>query len=171
MRLALAQAVDRVCCEKNSIRDGRCGVRMFAVAALVWFLSGCAALKTNEGLEAYNRGDCASARALWMEAANSGDGMAINNLGAASENCDGDAIRAAQWYTLAARMGVPIARANLARLGLPIPAADLQRQSGYDPVAAALAIQLLQGNRAASPPRSINCTTTHYARQSVTECR
>lgn len=149
---------------------------IFAISAAL-ILAACQTTN-DQGYEAAKRGDCATAKQLWQRAANNGDAMAVNNLGVAAENCDRDISRAVGYYTLAARLGVPLARNNLVRLGQPVPSPDLQRQaraSGVDPAVTALGLQLLNAGRPSPPAAAlsptVNCTTTHYINQSVTNCR
>ncbi len=81
---------------------------MFAVAALA------ADFKT--GLEAYNRGDFATALKEWQPLADAGDPHSQYNLGllyARGQGVTQDYAKAASWYEKAAEQGVPAAQYNL----------------------------------------------------------
>jgi hypothetical protein len=150
----------------------------FAVLSLLVFLSTACTSLTNQGLEAFNKGDCGTAERLFLEAAQKGEPMAINNLGVVQESCYRNVEAAVPYYTLAARRGVDLARVNLTRLGRPVPPADLVPRSSYDPAAAALALELMRMGQPRPAPQQpastyrppTNCTTTFYGGVAQTTC-
>lgn len=82
------------------------------------------------GLQQMNAGRNREAFATFTKCANQGDPYCVNNLGVmyqrglATGQPNPD--KAAEYYTLAARMGLPIARQNLIDMGRPVPTNDLE---------------------------------------------
>ncbi len=106
------------------------------IAVLFLALAGCvspAAIKIDQGTEAANRGDLATAEALVREGLQLGPTAAeravgINNLGTFALR-RGDRDEAIRAWTLAARMGDPSAIQNLYSERAPVPTADLAVQA------------------------------------------
>lgn len=86
------------------------------VAVAVMLASAAMAGPWEDGVDAYNRGDYATALRLWRPLAEQGDARAENNLGVLYEKRwgvtqdDGEVVR---WYGLAAEHGHPDAEKNL----------------------------------------------------------
>jgi hypothetical protein len=111
------------------------------------------------GMRAYNDGDFAQARRLWMPLAQAGDPRAQYMLGYMAENGQGRAWSnhdAAAWYRLAANQSYPQAQVALGKLylrGMGVPrdpgqaAAQFQQaaEEGYGPAQFQYALALFHG--------------------------
>ena len=88
--------------------------RLILVLALLWPVTLLA--DPHVGVDAFNRGDFATAYREWLPLAEQGLARAQHNLGALYENGWGvprDYLEAVRWYRLAAGQGDAIAQANL----------------------------------------------------------
>ena len=98
---------------------------------LIVLLAGCSNT-FDKGLAHYNRGNYQAAYDNYYACASEGVGVCYNNIGAMIENgqirSNNRIENAVEWYTTAARYGVPAARSNLVRLGIPVPPDDLVRR-------------------------------------------
>lgn len=98
---------------------GPAALQLLVACLIIWLaLGGAAAGPLEQGLEAYNRGDFATAGKLWRDAAEAGNATAMNNLGIMYDLGKGvprsDKL-AIFWFTKAARLGHPKAQFNLGR--------------------------------------------------------
>lgn len=100
-----------------------------AFALMSSVLAGCASNPSQVGINFLRANNYEAAYNVWKTCADQGDSYCINNLGTMYENGQVEGGRntpkAAAYYSLAARYGLPIAQQNLMRLGYEIPAADL----------------------------------------------
>ncbi len=100
---------------------------VFAALVLVLLAAPAYAQDYDKGLEAYERGDHATALEAWRAAADQGDARAQNNLGGmydAGLGVPQDDGEAAKWYRLAGEQGLVWAQLNLAHMyreGLGVP--------------------------------------------------
>lgn len=101
--------------------------RLLSFALALLLLSACAGLaapsaaKFEEGVRAYDAGDYARAREVWLDLARQGDLAAQRNLGHLYRRGLGvapDAQQAALWYRRAAERGLSTAQVNLGMLYL-----------------------------------------------------
>ncbi len=93
-------------------------LRTIISAASIWTCLASAALAGayEDGFEAYNRGDYATAVRLWKPLAEKGDAKVQNNLGVMYENGQGvmqDYAEAVKWYQKGADQGIAYAQYNL----------------------------------------------------------
>lgn len=99
--------------------------------ALIVLLAGCSST-FDKGLAHQNRGNYQAAYDNYYACASEGVGACYNNIGSMIENgqvrSNNRIEDAVEWYTTAARYGVPMARTNLIRLGRPVPPDDLVRR-------------------------------------------
>ena len=132
-------------------------------------LGACASTEIDhqEFRDAVEKGECNRAEAIARPYAQSGNAVAVNDIGVVYDNCFRDTQRAAGYYTLAARMGDNTARMNLTRLGLSVPAPDLAQHESSN------ASQILMMIDAATPARarSISCTSFNAAGITTTNCQ
>ena len=85
----------------------------------VWAAGPAVAEPLNDGLDAAQKGDYATALRLWRPLANWGDAIAQNNLGvmyAKGLGVPQDYVQAVEWYRKAADQGVALALFNLGAL-------------------------------------------------------
>ena len=89
------------------------------------------------GLEAYERGDFATALREWRSLAEQGHAVAQNNLGALYDNGEGvpeDDVEAVKWYRKAAEQGYALAQFGLGRMygsGRGVPQDDAEAVRWY----------------------------------------
>ena len=89
------------------------------------------------GLEAYERGDFATALREWRPLAEQGHAVAQNNLGAMYDNGEGvpeDDVEAVKWYRKAAEQGYALAQFGLGRMygsGRGVPQDDAEAVRWY----------------------------------------
>lgn len=116
----------------------------------ITFAGLCAGCAVNNGYKALNDGDLNLAYRQASAAAAQGDPSGYTNLGVVylKQGRTGDAIA---MYTVAARMGEPVAVSNLAQLGAPIPAADLRQAEPDYSAAAAYMLGQQQTNNGLKP--------------------
>ncbi len=138
-------------------------------------VAGCSSM-TNDGLNAYNRGNYDRAFQLWTQAAQHGEPVAMNNLGTLYQNVYKNIDKAVDWYTLAARYGETTAQINLQNLGKPVPPADLagRQQTSDENTAAMLLLKGISGFSSGYNDNSrlkTNCTTTDIGGSVYTRCR
>ena len=95
-----------------------------------------------EGWQAYNSGDYATAIRLWRKAAEQGTAKAQNNLGVMYDKGQGvpqDYIEAVKWYRKAAEQGYAVAQFNLGYMynkGRGVPPDDIEAHKWYNLAAA-----------------------------------
>lgn len=100
---------------------------VFAALVLVLLAAPAYAQDYDKGLEAYERGDHATALEVWRAAADQDDARAQNNLGSmydAGHGVPQDDGEAVKWYRLASEQGLVWAQLNLAHMyreGLGVP--------------------------------------------------
>src|SRR5689334_20768694 len=89
-------------------------VSLFCLLFIAWV--GLFAADFQAGLDAYNRGDYATALREWQPLADKGEAHSQYNLGLLYARALGvprDYAKAAEWYRKAAEQGVPAAEYNL----------------------------------------------------------
>ena len=89
---------------------------IFAITLFWFFIPGVSFADFNRGLEAYNRGDYATAMREWKSDAAQGNFVAQYNVGYLYESGQGvsqNYSEAARWYRLAADKGYALAQLNL----------------------------------------------------------
>lgn len=111
-------------------------------------LSSCAILQSpgQTGVDLWNAGRFQQAYDVLQGCASRGDPVCINNIGVMYQrgymNGGPNLEIAAQYYTEAARYGLPMARQNLEAIGKPVPVADLQES--YEAQQTAERVMMLQ---------------------------
>lgn len=129
---------------------------VIAAVATLLFVTACATVHTPTKPGA-DRGYYEATIDYWMPEAQRGNPLAIYNLGLMSEAGAGmpqDREQALRFFTLAARMGLPAARLELARRGAPVPKADPSRRFTANDLASAMSMrqQQLPEYRMIAPP-------------------
>ncbi len=122
------------------------------LAVVVVFMAAATWADFEAGMEAYDRGDYATALKEWRPLAEQGIARAQSNLGSMYEYGEGvpqDDKEAARWYRLAADQGYAIAQSNLGLMyeyGEGVPQDDVQARMWLN-LAAAQGDELARINR------------------------